>query len=53
MTTLKAFVTAVAPRTSKIEMASVFLKEEAILIQNGILYFVFKLGQSSKIVLQS
>jgi len=43
---------ALAPRTDKIIKNSVFERAENLL-PNGILHFVFKCSQSSKIVLQS
>jgi len=46
-------VAVVAPRTGKsLKMSSAFLKEEKIFVTKWILHFVFKLNQSSEIVLQ-
>jgi len=49
-----SFAAHVAPRTGKINKNGprVFKRGENLL-QNGILHFVFKLSQSSEIVLQS
>jgi len=57
--TLTSLAALVAPRVQakSLKMASVFLKEEVFergeyLLQNSILHFVFKINQSSEIVLQ-
>jgi len=45
--TVTSLVVVVAPRTGKTKWLSVFERGEDVL-QNGILYFVFKLSQSSE-----
>jgi len=48
-----SFAAPVAPRTGKINKNDLVFERGENFIQNGILHFVFKLSQSSEIVLQS